>query len=161
MPRDRRAKLQMALDATTQHREQLDSEVAKSELALEEQMEALETASWDYNKSADQLQLIPSTAKRAAGVEFEMAVNRNATNGHETLSVDLKVLIAYHEHMWLPSTESEDMARSKTVSKQWVSCRVLCGLPSHGSMSNMWQNGGQRARRFSWLASSSASRRKA
>ena len=77
-----------------QHREVLDGQVARAELSLEEQLEHLEEAAWGYNKAADQLQLIPSSAKRAAGVDFEMAVNRGASDAHDLLSVDLKVRIA-------------------------------------------------------------------
>lgn len=81
----------MALESISIHRAELDSHVSKTEIALEQQMEALEAAVWKYNNAADQLKLIPVDAKRASGVKFEISVNRNAQAPHELLDVDLKV----------------------------------------------------------------------
>ena len=44
-----------------------------------------------YYMSADRLQLIPSTAKRASGVQYELQVNRVGTTAADIVSVDLKV----------------------------------------------------------------------
>ena len=44
-----------------------------------------------YYTSADRLQLIPSTAKRAAGVQYELQVNRVGATATDIVSVDLKV----------------------------------------------------------------------
>lgn len=44
-----------------------------------------------YYTSADRLQLIPSTAKRAAGVQYELQVNRGGATATDIVSVDLKV----------------------------------------------------------------------
>ena len=44
-----------------------------------------------YYTSADRLQLIPSTAKRAAGVQYELQVNRVGGTATDIVSVDLKV----------------------------------------------------------------------
>jgi kinetochore protein NDC80 len=78
------------LDAVTVHREGLERQVVELELQLEEQIEKLEATAGRYNKAAAQLQLIPATAKRASGIEYEMSINRSAPV-HGMLSVDLKV----------------------------------------------------------------------
>lgn len=61
-------------------------------------MEHLEAAGSSYNRAADHLQLIPATAKRAAGVDFEMSINRQAVSPHDLLSVDLKVKPSLNRH---------------------------------------------------------------
>lgn len=44
-----------------------------------------------YYTSAERLQLIPSTAKRTAGVQYELQVNRGGATATEIVSVDFKV----------------------------------------------------------------------
>jgi len=45
----------------------------------------------DYNTAADRLQLIPVTAKRAGGVQFELKMQRGGQTAAELVNVDLKV----------------------------------------------------------------------
>lgn len=51
------------------------------------------TESWlqEYNTAADRLQLIPTTAKRAGGMQFEARLNRGGSTFLEIMNVDLKV----------------------------------------------------------------------
>eukprot|EP00873_Tetraselmis_striata_P007768 jgi/Tetstr1/428032/TSEL_001816.t1 len=88
-----RAKLTKILEAVTGQREALDRQVLDLDLRLEGATERLEAAAGQYNKVADALQLIPASAKRAAGVAYEMAVRRDAPSAQDLLSVDLKGVI--------------------------------------------------------------------
>lgn len=45
----------------------------------------------EYNTAADRLQLIPTTAKRAGGMQFEAILNRSGSSSLEIMNVDLKV----------------------------------------------------------------------
>ena len=45
----------------------------------------------EYNTMADRLQLIPRTAKRAGGMQFEAKLNRSGGSPFEITNVDLKV----------------------------------------------------------------------
>lgn len=44
-----------------------------------------------YHTAADRLQLIPATAKHAAGVQFEVRLDRSGATVADIMSVDLKV----------------------------------------------------------------------
>ena len=44
-----------------------------------------------YHSMADRLALIPATAKRAEGVNFEVRLDRGAPSASEMINVDLKV----------------------------------------------------------------------
>ena len=46
--------------------------------------------SQDYHTAADRLQLIPASAKRAGGVQFEIALDRAGASAAEMVSVDVK-----------------------------------------------------------------------
>ncbi len=43
-----------------------------------------------YHTAADRLQLIPASAKRAAGVQFEATLERAGATPSELLNIDLK-----------------------------------------------------------------------
>ena len=45
----------------------------------------------DYNTLADRLQMIPTTAKRAGGMQFEARLNRSGSSSVDVVNVDLKV----------------------------------------------------------------------
>ena len=45
----------------------------------------------EYHTAADRLRLIPASAKRAAGVQFEAALDRGGATASELINVDLKV----------------------------------------------------------------------
>lgn len=44
-----------------------------------------------YHSAADRLQLIPASAKRAAGIQYEISLDRSGTTAHELINIDLKV----------------------------------------------------------------------
>ena len=44
-----------------------------------------------YHTAADRLQLIPATAKHAAGVQFEVRLDRSGATAADIMNVDLKV----------------------------------------------------------------------
>ncbi len=44
----------------------------------------------EYHTAADRLQLIPASAKRAGGVQFEIALDRAGASAAEIVSVDVK-----------------------------------------------------------------------
>lgn len=46
----------------------------------------------DYNDIARKLQLIPTTAKRACGQQFEGRASKNGTSATEIVNVDFKVI---------------------------------------------------------------------
>ena len=46
--------------------------------------------SQEYHTAADRLQLIPASAKRAGGVQFEIALDRAGASAAEMVSVDVK-----------------------------------------------------------------------
>jgi hypothetical protein len=52
----------------------------------------------EYHTAADRLQLIPASAKRAAGVQFEATLDRGGTTASELINVDLKARL-----FWLAS----------------------------------------------------------
>ena len=52
----------------------------------------------EYNTAADRLQLIPTTAKRAGGMQFEARLNRGGSTSLEIMNVDLKVNYANVKH---------------------------------------------------------------
>lgn len=45
----------------------------------------------EYNTAADRLQLIPATAKRAGGAQFEVRLNRAGGGAAELVNIDFKV----------------------------------------------------------------------
>lgn len=47
----------------------------------------------EYHARADRLLLIPATAKRAEGIQFEIKVNRAGVTANELVNVDLKATI--------------------------------------------------------------------
>jgi len=44
-----------------------------------------------YNMQADGLQLIPASAKRAAGIQYEINLERTGMTASELIDVDIKV----------------------------------------------------------------------
>ncbi len=50
-----------------------------------------------YHTAADRLQLIPVSAKRAAGIQYEITLNRSGCTALELINVDLK---ARHPLIW-------------------------------------------------------------
>lgn len=65
--------------------------MAEQDAAISQQLDALEASLQGYHSRADRLQLIPATAKRAEGVNFEVRLDRAASTPGEMINVDLKV----------------------------------------------------------------------
>eukprot|EP00891_Asterochloris_glomerata_P003608 jgi/Astpho2/3608/e_gw1.00058.8.1_t len=78
------------LSHASSQREALEGRVYEQEVALEHRFDELEAAVQAYYTSAERLQLIPSTAKRTAGVQYELQVNRGGATATEIVSVDFK-----------------------------------------------------------------------
>ena len=65
--------------------------VTGSTLCLLEKFDIWVFCLQEYNTTADRLQLIPVTAKRAAGVQFEVKLSRGGSTASEIVNVDFKV----------------------------------------------------------------------
>ena len=48
-----------------------------------------------YNLQADGLQLIPASAKRAAGIQYEINLDRGGTTASELVDVDIKASLLH------------------------------------------------------------------
>lgn len=64
---------------------------ATSAVQLESCLNGLEERLRQYHAACHRLGLLPASAKRAAGVAFDLALNRSATTQAELLSGDIKV----------------------------------------------------------------------
>ncbi|KAK9842247.1 hypothetical protein WJX81_002558 [Elliptochloris bilobata] len=78
------------LASVTAQREAADRRVAEAELGCETRLDDLEALLQEYHTTADRLQLIPASAKRAGGVQFEIALDRAGASAAEMVSVDVK-----------------------------------------------------------------------
>lgn len=58
---------------------------------LESVLNSLEERLRQYHACCHRLALLPATAKRAAGITYEMSVNRAAPTPQELISGDIKV----------------------------------------------------------------------
>ena len=74
-------------------REVLDKEAWELELKVEKRFEDLEGTVRQYHSMADRLKLVPSTAKRAEGVEYEIQIDRDAAGPEEMVTADLKGMV--------------------------------------------------------------------
>lgn len=62
-------------------------------LQLESVLNGLDERLRQYHACCHRLALLPATAKRAAGITYEMSVNRAAGTPQELISGDLKVCV--------------------------------------------------------------------
>jgi kinetochore protein NDC80 len=60
-------------------------------LQLESVLNTLEERLRQYHACCHRLALLPATAKRAAGIGYDMGVNRSASTPQELISGDIKV----------------------------------------------------------------------
>ncbi|PRW33702.1 Kinetochore NDC80 [Chlorella sorokiniana] len=93
-----KAKLESALRSTQAQREGLDRRVLEQERGIEARLDSVEAALQGYHSMADRLALIPATAKRAEGVNFEVQpplvrLDRGAASASEMINVDLKGIV--------------------------------------------------------------------
>lgn len=54
-----------------------------------------------YNMQADGLQLIPASAKRAAGIQYEINLDRAGMTASELVDVDIKASSSATSTTWL------------------------------------------------------------
>ena len=88
-----RTKLDRQLHQTTGRKEELDQQTWKQEMALTKLLEETEAVAASFNKKAEQLRLIPSTACNANGVDYTVTINARAENPEDIVSVDLRGVV--------------------------------------------------------------------
>eukprot|EP00898_Chlorokybus_atmophyticus_P008098 jgi/Chlat1/828/Chrsp104S01179 len=85
-----KSKLDAMLDSLSNQRAELDRAVWEQEVQVSRRLEVLEGVVRNYHTHAERLQLIPSTAKRANGLVFEIALNTRASKAEAMVTADLK-----------------------------------------------------------------------
>jgi hypothetical protein len=60
---------------------------------LSKQLEELEGAVRQYHSTGDRLKVLPADAKRAGGLQYELAIHSRAQRAEDMLSADLKNVI--------------------------------------------------------------------
>lgn len=65
-------------------------------IQVEHALKALEEAIREYNLTAHRLSLLPASAKRADGIQYEIELNRNAEAPAAIINIDLKVPLSDH-----------------------------------------------------------------
>ena len=72
-------------------------------LQLESCLNGVEERLRQYHSACHKLGLLPASAKRAAGVAYDMSINRAATTQAELISGDLKVGLVQHTSLSVPN----------------------------------------------------------
>jgi kinetochore protein NDC80 len=85
-----RSKLQDILHSLTSQKDSLLDAALEDEANFEKKVEELESTTRLYHVTADRLQLIPSTAKHAEGVNFQIKLNERSEKAEEIFNVDMK-----------------------------------------------------------------------
>lgn len=85
-----RGKLKGVLDSVVGAREGLEKRAYDQELQVECSLKDLEESVRQYNLAAHRLALIPASAKRAGGTNFELSVARNEETPQGLVSADIK-----------------------------------------------------------------------
>lgn len=88
-----RAKLEELLASAAAGREAHERGLSDQELHCERKLNDLDGALQVYHSAASRLQLIPASAKRAGGVQFEAVLNRTAQSHAELVNIDLKGVV--------------------------------------------------------------------
>ncbi|KAK9828671.1 hypothetical protein WJX72_001447 [[Myrmecia] bisecta] len=88
-----RTKQAEILQSVAASREALERRVSEQEVQVEHRLDELDAAVQVYNTAADRLQLIPVSAKRAEGVQFEISLDRSATAASDIINLDLKGVV--------------------------------------------------------------------
>lgn len=77
------------LAAVQQRKEDIDKRAWKFEVQLSKTLESAEKTIRQYNKMAEQLQLVPArSSPRARGVDYEIHMNPNATASGQPLVLE-------------------------------------------------------------------------
>lgn len=105
----------------TQRREELDQKAWKQEMALSKKIEEVEQAVHQYNKLAEGVHIVPSTARFAEGREFRLTFKPNAA---VPVDLDLRretqpALIALREKLsqMVHATQAEALGAKEAVNK--------------------------------------------
>ncbi|GAB4815903.1 hypothetical protein N2152v2_002949 [Parachlorella kessleri] len=88
-----KSKQEAVLRSVLGQREALDRRVVEQEGAIQARLDSVDAALQGYHSMADRLQLIPASAKRAEGVNFDVRLDRLASSAGEMINVDLKGII--------------------------------------------------------------------
>ena len=103
-------------------------------LQLESCLNGLEERLRQYHSICHRLGLLPASAKRAAGVAYDMTINRAATTQAELISGDLKVGLVQHTSLSVPNI----VALSNTyVTHQRCYLVLLCGVARLADMQSV------------------------
>jgi len=84
------------LQRISDEKEAMDKELWETELAVKNALDEVEDGVRTYTKKAEELKIIPSSAKMADGVDFSLKFNRLAANVDDMLDKDLKRDIKSH-----------------------------------------------------------------
>eukprot|EP01137_Pigoraptor_chileana_P026347 Opistho-2@7459 len=88
-----KAKLEESLRSVGAQREAAERDIWEREMSASKKLEQLEASVNAYHKLAERLQLLPSTATNAHGVNYELHLNPHAPRPEQVLSVDLKGVV--------------------------------------------------------------------
>ncbi|CAD7698416.1 unnamed protein product [Ostreobium quekettii] len=88
-----RKKLEQMRATAAAQRATMEKEAYELEMKVEEALDCLQSRVHEYNVAAQHLKLIPQTAKRAAGREFEINIDRSAQSPGELCPIDLKGMV--------------------------------------------------------------------
>ncbi|KAI8114340.1 hypothetical protein M9434_002466 [Picochlorum sp. BPE23] len=88
-----KSKLQEVLAETRQQKEAAESKGEEAEGELRAHFDGIEDKVSEYMSLAHRLQLVPATAKRAEGFNFETKLNRSATTSGSMIALDFKGIV--------------------------------------------------------------------
>lgn len=88
-----RSRMEEVVRSVGQQREVLEKSVWDAEVQLAKQQEVLDSIVRLYHSTGDRLKLIPKSAKRAEGMEYEIEINPRASRPEAMVNVDLKGVI--------------------------------------------------------------------
>ncbi|GAQ91593.1 Centromere-associated protein HEC1 [Klebsormidium nitens] len=86
-------KVEEVLRTVTAQKDRLEKDVWQAEVQLSRHLEELEGAVRSYHAAGDRLKVLPSDAKRAGGLQFELTLHARAARPEDMLSGDLKGVI--------------------------------------------------------------------
>ena len=82
--------LQEMLEKVAEQREAAEKVVREHQGTIDLKVEEIERQVEEYHEVAERLKLLPSTAKRAEGVHYEIGLNSNGKSAEEILGVDMR-----------------------------------------------------------------------
>ena len=88
-----RERLEEALEQASEHRQALQRKVWEGETALRDRVQALEDSSRAYNTTAEDLKMIPHTARNARGRHLAVEVDARAKKRTGLLKTDVTLIV--------------------------------------------------------------------